>query len=158
MYQLPWREVKEAIGSLLYLAIVSRPDLTFAISYFSQALEEPTIKHWNMVKRILRYPRRTTELGILYHSSSDGELEAFSDADYAGDVSTRHSTPEMIFKYFGGAIAWSNLKQRYVALSTTEAEFIAASEASKELIWLTRLYSELNNSQSVASGQSKRYD
>ncbi|GJQ65388.1 hypothetical protein Trydic_g7498 [Trypoxylus dichotomus] len=138
---------REAIGSLLYLAIVSKPDLTFTINYLSQALEEPTTKHWNMVKRVLRYLRETTELGILYDSSSDGELEAFSDAYYAVDVSTRHSTSGMIFKYCGGAIAWCSLKQRCVALSTTVAEFVAASEASKELIWLTRLYSELNNSQ-----------
>ncbi|GJQ71887.1 hypothetical protein Trydic_g2998 [Trypoxylus dichotomus] len=93
------------------VSIVSRPDLTFTINYLSQALEEPIIKHWNMVKRVLRYLRGTTELGILYDSSSDGELEAFSDAEYAGDVSTRNSTSEMIFKYCGGAIAWPTLKQ-----------------------------------------------
>ncbi|GJQ79272.1 hypothetical protein Trydic_g5515 [Trypoxylus dichotomus] len=120
---------REAIGSLLYLETVSRPDLTFTINYFSQVLEEPTIKHWNMVKRVLRYLRGTTELGILYDSSSDGELEAFSDADYVEDVSTRHSTSGMIFKYCGEAIAWSSLKQRCVAWSTTETEFVCLEQA-----------------------------
>lgn len=144
--RIPYRE---AIGSLLYLSVVSRPDLTYTVNVLSQVLENPLVKHWNMVKRVFKYLKGTLQLGILYDSNSNRELEAFSDADYAGDIATRRSTSGSVFKYCGGAIAWTSAKQRSVALSTTEAEFVAASEATKELIWLKRLFSEISDNQNV---------
>jgi len=70
-------------------------------------------------------------------------LTTYSDADYAIDISTRRSTSGVVCQYMGGPVSWLGQKQKSVALSTTEAEFVAASEAAKEIIWLSRLFSEI---------------
>ena len=136
---------REAVGSLMYLATGTRPDIAYAVSCVSQALEKPTRKHWIMVKRIFRYLRGTMQMGLMYrHNEQPGILTAYSDADYAGDVSTRRSTSGTVCVYMGSAVTWSSRRQTSVALSTTEAEFVAASEATKEVIWLTRLLNEIS--------------
>ncbi len=140
---IPYRE---AVGSLMYLATGTRPDIAYAVSSVSQALDKPTLRSWTMVKRIFRYLSGTIKLGIVYrHNEQSGVLKIYSDADYAGDVLTRRSTSGIVSMYMGGAISWSSKRQRSVALSTTEAEFIAASEAAKEIIWLSRLLREITN-------------
>ena len=73
-----------------------------------------------------------------------GILEAFSDADFAGDQETRRSTNGVVCKLAEGAVSWISQKQRSVALSTTEAEFVSASEAAKEIIWLMKMISEIS--------------
>lgn len=136
---------REAVGSLLYLATGTRPDISFAVSVVSQVLDKPTKRHWEMVKRILRYLKGTAELGIVYRNGLDpGVLTAYSDADYAGDTKTRRSTSGFCCKYMGGPVSWSSRRQKSVALSTTEAEYIAASEAAKDVVWLTRLFNEIS--------------
>lgn len=141
---------REAVGSLMYLAIVSRPDLAFAMSLLSQVLDKPKAKHYSMLKRIFKYIGGTLKCGILFKTDLDKEtLEAFSDADYAGDKETRRSTSGTLFKYSGGAITWSSKRQRCVSLSTTESEFIAASQAAAEVVWLLRLFKELNGSMNI---------
>jgi hypothetical protein len=135
---------REAVGSLLYLATGTRPDISYAVSVVSQVLSKPTKRHWEMVKRIMRYLKGTADLGITYrHGHDQGVLTAYSDADYAGDTKTRRSTSGVVCQYMGGPISWSSQRQRSVALSTTEAELIAASEAAKEVIWLSRLLKEI---------------
>lgn len=108
----------------------------------SRFCEEPRAQHWAAVKRILSYLRGTANHGIRYSPSTDG-LKGFSDTDYAGDLGTRRSTTGFIFILYGGPIAWSSRRQSCVALSSTEAEFIASCEAAKEAIWLKRLLAEL---------------
>lgn len=129
--EVPYRK---AVGSLMYLGMVTRPDIAFSISVLSQVLDKPTKRHWCLVKKVLKYLKGTSRWGILYKSNSNCKLlEAFSDSDYAGDPSTRRSTSGMVFKYSGGAITWASRRQKCVSLSTTEAEFVAASQASKKL-------------------------
>ena len=83
---------REAVGSLMYFATGTRPDIAYAVSCFSQALEKPTRKHWIMVKRIFRYVHGKMQMGLMYrHNEQPGILSAYSDADYAGDASTRRS-------------------------------------------------------------------
>ncbi|GFY01843.1 retrovirus-related Pol polyprotein from transposon TNT 1-94 [Trichonephila clavipes] len=130
---------REAVGSLMFLAIVTRPDIAYAVGVLSQVLDKPQQIHWTMVKRILKYLNGTKKYGIMYLSVSSATLESYSDSDYAGDPLTRRSTSGMVFKYNGGAIAWRSQRQSCIALSTTEAEFIAASQAAKEAIWLNNL-------------------
>lgn len=128
----------------MYLAITTRPDIAFSVSVVSQSLESPKQSDWQAVKRIFKYLRGTLSTKLLYRTNyKPGMLEAFSDADYAGDIQTRRSTSGIVCKYFGGAISWMSQKQRSVALSMTEAEFIAASEGTKEVIWLKRLLQEI---------------
>ena len=139
--QVPYRE---AVGSLMYLATGTRPDIAYAVSTVSQALDKPTKADWNNVKYILRYLKGTYQMGILYQTGyQTGVLTMYSDADYAGDISTRRSTSGVVCQYMGGPVSWLSQKQKSVALSTTEAEFMAASEAAKEIIWLSRLFSEI---------------
>ena len=134
---------REAVGSLMYLATGTRPDIAFAVSVVSQKLDCATAADWSSVKRIFRYLRGSLSHGILYQSDCGKTLEVFSDADYAQDVETRRSTSGVICMFGGGAIAWISQKQRCIALSTTEAELIASNEAGKLAIWLQRLMSDL---------------
>lgn len=102
--------------------------------------------HWECVKRIFRYVKSTQDYGIVYgtNGSNDAnELVGFCDSDYAGDVCTRRSTSGYVFMFNNGPISWRSRRQRIVALSTTEAEYIAASEACKEAIWLRKLLCDI---------------
>lgn len=134
---------REAVGSLMYLAIATRPDIAFAVNTVSRHLENPSPVDVTAVKRIMKYLRGSAEHGILFESNGGITLNAFSDADYAGDRDTRRSTSGFIFMFGTGPIAWCSQRQKCVALSTTESEYIAASESVKELVWLQRLMSDL---------------
>ncbi|UYV78997.1 hypothetical protein LAZ67_17000580, partial [Cordylochernes scorpioides] len=136
---------REAIGSLMHLSCLTRPDITFALNKVSQKLAAPTKYDWEAVKRIFKYLVGTTEYGIMYQKGHKvGVLESFSDADFAGDPETRRSTSGVVCKLAGGAISWLSQKQRSVSLSTTEAELVVASNTAKEVIWLNRLFSEIS--------------
>ena len=137
---IPYRE---AVGSLIYLAQATRPDITYAVSVTSKYLEKPKIFHWNAVKRIFKYLHGTEDYGIIFESNNDNKFFGFSDADYAGDVDTRRSTSGYIFQLGSNPISWCSKQQSTVALSTTEAEYMAACHGLKELIWLSRLVKEL---------------
>ena len=108
----------------------------------SQFCESPGSSHWDAVKRILAYLQGTSTFGIRF-GGVKSDLIGFSDSDYAGDVDTRQSTSGFVFMLHGGPVAWSSQRQSCVALSITEAEFIAACEATKEGVWLQRLVSEV---------------
>ncbi|KAH9656846.1 hypothetical protein KPL70_022833 [Citrus sinensis] len=117
---------KKMVGSLMYLT-ATRPDLMYVVSLISRFMEALTELHQQVVKRIFRYLKGTTEMGILYKKGCEENLVAFSDSDYAGDLEDRKSTSGYVFKLSFGAVAWSSKKQPVVTLSTTEAEFIAAA-------------------------------
>ena len=136
---------RAAVGSLMYLATGTRPDIAYAVSVVSQKLDSATVEDWNKVKRILKYLKGTVNHGILFRSNGPRKLEAFSDADYAQDVETRRSTSGAICKFADGAVTWLSQKQKCIALSTTEAEIIAANEAGKDVIWLKRLFGDLTD-------------
>lgn len=136
----PYRQV---VGSLMYLSIGTRPDITFSVNCASQYLEEPKKIHWNACKRILKYLIGTIDHRLYFPARQKNCLQAFSDADYAGDVKTRKSTTGLVIKIDEATIAWSSLKQNVVTLSTTEAEYVAASQTVKEIIWVKSLLSDL---------------
>jgi hypothetical protein len=133
---------REAVGCLMYLAVATRPDIAFAVGYVSRFLEKPKERHWSAVKRIFKYLRGTSALGIRYDALGNAQLETYSDSDFANDPDTRRSVSGIVFKYSGGAIVWASRRQQSVSLSTTEAEYVAASEAAKDVVWLTRLFNE----------------
>ncbi|KMQ94006.1 integrase core domain protein [Lasius niger] len=107
--------------------------ITYAVNKASQFLEQPTKTHWNAFKRILKYRKGTPYHGLYYKSGSDTKILAYSDADYAGDTETRRSTTGYVLKLGPSTIIWSSQRQKIVALSTTEVEYIAACQAVKEL-------------------------
>ena len=135
--KVPYREAE---GNLMFLQVVSRTDITFAVNIVSRGLEKPSNAHWMLVKRIFRYLKGTVDLGLLY--CRENSFEANSDADYAGDRETRKSTSGILCKHAGAAITWQSKRQQCIALSTTEAEFVSAASAVKEIIWLKRLFTE----------------
>jgi hypothetical protein len=136
---------REAIGSLMFLSIVTRPDISYVVGVLSQVLDKPKQQHWNLVKRTLRYLKGTPKCGILYSPDLVCNLQCFCDSDFAGDPLSRKSTSGMVFMNGGGAICWKSQRQKCIALSTTEAEFISASQASKEAVWLSNLLNELDS-------------
>ncbi len=131
---------REAVGALLYLALGTRPDIAFAVNFCSRSLVAPTVRDWSAITRVIRYVKGTCSLGPVYPTSSTCKgIRVYSDADFGGCTQSRRSTSGILVFLEGGPIIWSSRRQPIVALSTTEAEFIAASDATKEAIW-TRLF------------------
>jgi hypothetical protein len=130
---------REAIGSLMYLMVGTRPDIAFAVSQLSKYVESPTLLQWNAVKRVMRYIKKTLNHGLSYTSSSNFEIEGYCDSDWAGERLTRKLTPGHIFCLAGAAISWCSKRQSIVALSSTEAEYVGLCSASKEAVWLRRI-------------------
>ncbi|GFQ76741.1 retrovirus-related Pol polyprotein from transposon TNT 1-94 [Trichonephila clavata] len=142
---------REAVGSLMFLAIVTISIITYAVGVLSQGLDKPQQIHRIMVKRILKYLNGTKKCGIMYLGVASATLESYSGSDYAGDPLIRRS--RMVFKFYRGAITWRNQRQNFIALSTAEAEFVAASQATKEATCLNNLLKELCCVTSVPSLQ-----
>lgn len=130
---------REAVGSLMFAACVTRPDIMFAVAVVSRYLEQPATEHWTAVKRIIRYAKETADYGIVYDGTTAEPLVIYSDSDFAADPDTRRSTSGYVTVHCGGPISWQSIRQKIVALSTTEAEYVAASDATKEVIWIQRL-------------------
>jgi hypothetical protein len=134
---------QSAIGSLMYAMLGTRPDIAYAVGAVSQYSSNPGRSHWTAVKRIFRYLKGTTNYALEYEAS-DSKLVGYSDADWAGNIDDRRSTTGYIFLIAGGAVSWSSKKQPTVALSTTEAEYMALTQATKEGIWIRRLLMEIS--------------
>ena len=93
------------VGSLLYLSTKTRPDIAYAVSSVARFCAKPTKEHWTAVKRILRYLKGTSNLGLLYREDTSAEITGYSDADWAGDVGDRKSTSGYMFLLAGAAIS-----------------------------------------------------
>ena len=140
---------REAGGSMNYLAVCARPDIAYAVSLVSQALNKPAKRHWKMVKRIFRYLKETKDMKLVYSSKALRSLMVYSDADFAGDKSKQKSHTGVVCLHNGTAISWMSQRQICVSLSTTEAELVAVSEGAKELIWLNNLLKEITNKKEI---------
>lgn len=140
---------REAVGALMFLSTVSRPDISYALNIVSRYLNNPGRDHVNAVKRIIRYLIKTKELCINYNGNS--ELIGYSDSDFASDIDSRKSNTGYIFMMNGGPVTWASRKQSTVALSTTESEYMAASEAAKEILWLRQLLIDIREPQLVVT-------
>jgi hypothetical protein len=133
----------ELVGSLLYLSTCTRPDIAQAVGALSRFMSCPTVTHLAAARGVLRYLQHTAGMGITFADPSTG-LVGFCDADYAGDLTTRRSTSGFVFLLHGGAVAWVSRLQATVAVSTAEAEYMAAALASKEALWLRGLLADLH--------------
>jgi len=122
------------VGSLLYLSTMTRTDISFAVGVLSRFMSFPEQAHMRTAKGVLRCLRGTTRLGVAYGSSEP--LHGYVDADWAGDVDGRRSTTGFIFTDNGGSVAWASKRLSNVAAFTAEAEYVAASMATKEALWL----------------------
>lgn len=140
MHNIPYQQ---AIGSLMYLSVSTRPDITYAVSYLSQFNREPTEFDWKNVKRVFRYLKQTPHKALIFSKQGNFRVTGYADADWAGDRRDRKSYTGYVFKIGSGVISWESRKQGSVALSTTEAEYMAVSEASTEAVFLRNLCKEV---------------
>lgn len=135
----PYREL---VGALNYLAVGTRPDLAYIVSSLSQFNSCHEKQHWIAAKRVLRYLKNTSSYGIIYRKGHK-VLDGFTDADWASCHLDRRSYTGYAFILSGGAVSWESRKQRTVALSSTEAEYMSLTEATKEGLYLRKLLKEI---------------
>ena len=144
----PYREV---VGSLMYLATSTRPDIAFAVSQLSRVASCPSNVHWDHGMHLLRYLKGTGKLGLTYPGpgSNPGmmKLAAYTDTDWAGDSLTGRSTQGYIFMINGAAVSWNSSLQPKTAMSSTEAEYYGACNAATEAEWMRMLLQEMGHPQ-----------
>lgn len=132
---------KKAIGSLLYLSLFTRPDISFFVGYLSRFQANPQQYHWKLVKRVFRYLKGTSQLGLKYTAGSP-TLSCYCDADFAGDKKSQKSTTGLVIFAFGNPVVWCSKLQSTLAQSSAEAEFIALTHATNEVLFLAQLLAE----------------
>lgn len=151
------RRYRQMLGSIMYVAMMTRPDISYAVAKLSQYSTNPSGAHMGALRQVYRYLSGTTGWGLTYleerHDMSrcpDGTQNpdeqrvcGYSDADFAGDVDTRRSTSGMLFNINRTAVMWKSVKQSLTTLSTMEAEYVALSDTSREAVWLRRLLQEI---------------
>uniref|UniRef100_A0A5S6R247 Reverse transcriptase Ty1/copia-type domain-containing protein n=1 Tax=Trichuris muris TaxID=70415 RepID=A0A5S6R247_TRIMR len=147
---------KELIGSLLYLAQRTRPDISFAVAKLSQYCSNFTEQHWTAAKRVSGYLKQTKGLGITYRPTYE-PLTAYTDADWASCIETRKSTTGYIVLLSGAPVLWKSAKQTVTALSTMEAEYIALSECTREVTWSKRFLESIEQGRRMVADTTKVY-
>lgn len=128
-----------AIGSLMYGMIGTRPDLAYPVGLVSRFMSDPIREHWEAVKWVLRYVRGSIGMCLTYKRSSELKIVGFCDSDYSADLDRRRSISGYMFLVGDYVISWKSSLQKVVALSTTEAEYISMTEAANESVWLRGL-------------------
>ena len=135
---------QSVVGVLLFISTRCRPDIAFAVCNAARYVSNPSILHWNAIKRVLRYLRGTSNFGIFYQNENcAAECVGYSDADWGGSVSDRKSTSGFCFSIGQGLISWRSAKQSCVALSTAEAELVSLSSAAQEAAWIGKILKDL---------------
>ncbi|GKD52750.1 hypothetical protein Tco_1281726 [Tanacetum coccineum] len=132
-----------AIGSIMYAMTCTRPDVSFALSMVSRHQQNPGEGHWTAVKNILKYLRNTKDRFLVYGGEKELRVTGYCDAGWQTDKDDSRSQSGWVFLLNGGAVTWRSSKQNTVADSTCESEYIAASEASKEAIWMKNFIGDL---------------
>jgi hypothetical protein len=144
MKNIPYQSV---VGAIMYAMLGTRPDIAFAVTALSQFSSNPGMPHWVAVKRVLRYLNGSMNYKLVYGGNNGysvaPEFIGYCDADWASNVDDRRSITGYVFMLAGGAISWKTKKQPTVALSSVEAEYMAATQATKETIWLRTFFNEL---------------
>ena len=150
MASVPYRS---AVGSLLYLAIATRPDISNAVREVSRYMHNPGRAHWEACARIFRYLNGTSNLNLSFDLSAatNFNLIGYCDANHGGDLDTRRSTTGYLFLLGAAAVSWCSRLQSTVALSSTEAEYMALTEATNEAIFLRQLLSDIGIPQLAAT-------
>jgi hypothetical protein len=139
------REIKDyqkLIGSLLYVQIGTRPDISFAVSRLAQYASNPSAQHMRLAKYVLAYLKGTADLRLRFEGDGDG-LHGYSDSSLGDQVDDYHSTSGYVFLLANAAISWSSRKQKTVAQSTTQAEYMALADAANQAVWYRNFLSEL---------------
>src|SRR6201994_664877 len=137
------QKYQSIIGSLMYLTLGTRPDITYAVIVMSQFMANPTEEHINKALHIVKYVKSTMNARLTYNGSGREGLLAYTDADWGADKVNRKSVTGYIVKLAGAPVSWTSRKQKTVALSSTEAEYMAMSDTARQVTWIKSLYGEL---------------
>ncbi|GJZ97954.1 retrotransposon protein, putative, ty1-copia subclass [Tanacetum coccineum] len=134
-----------AVGSIMYVVRCTRPDVAFAQNLVSRYQQNPGKLHWVAVKHILKYLRNTRDMFLVYGGKPDTELNVtgFCDASWQCDKDDTKSQTGYVFVVNGGAVDWKSKKQTTIAMSATQAEYMAASEAAMEAVWIRKFVGDL---------------
>ena len=140
----------QIVGSLIYLSI-TLPDITFVVGILSRFMHHPCEGHWVAAKRVLKYLKGTQTYGTKYSKVLDFHLAGYSYSDFDGDKENGVSTYEYSMNLGSAAISWRSRKKSIPADSTTEAEYVATAQATKEIIWLRKILEELQEKQRAST-------
>lgn len=132
-----------AVGSIMYAMIGTRPDLAHPVGVICRFMSNPNREHWDAVRWVLRYIKGTQNYKLVYTRDASFKVKGFCDSDFAADLAKRRSITGFIFTVGGNVVSWKSSLQHAVALSTTEAEYVALAEAVKEAVWLKGIVEEL---------------
>jgi len=146
------------IGSIMYAMISTSPDVFYALSVTSRYQSDPGESHCTAVKNILKYLRRAKDVFLVYGGEEELVVTGYTDATFQTDKDDSKSQSGFVFKVNGGAVSWKSSKKETVANSTTEAEYIAASEAAKEGVWIRKFLIELGVFPNASSPLDLYYD
>ena len=139
-------QYRQILGKLMWAMVGTRPDIAFAVGALGRFASAPSERHLKMARRVVCYLKATGNARIFYPrlpSDAESSLEGFADADWGGCHATRRSTTGYVFTLNGAPISWQSKRQQTVALSSTEAEYMAACHATKEVVWLRGLLGDL---------------
>jgi hypothetical protein len=140
---------QSAVGSLMFISQMSRPDITYAVHQVAHFASDPTEDNWTAVKNIFRYLKGTKDLALRMKRETNERITmtGYSDADWAGCQETRKSTSGVVVKMGTSVVIWRSVKQKCVAQSTLEAEYVAGSLLAREVEWVRHLLEELGEGQ-----------
>lgn len=146
MSNKPYRQL---LGALMWAQAATRPDLSFAVNLLARFQSNPGPAHWKAILHVLAYVKGTLDYQILYSRDLGGAIKpiGYVDSDYGGDLDTRRSTSGYIFMMAGGPVSWSSKRQQTVALSTTEAEYMAMTRGSQQALWMHNFLVEVDLTQ-----------
>jgi hypothetical protein len=136
-------EFQQVVGSLLYIMLGTRPDIAYAVTKLAQFAANPSKEHLDKARYIVRYLAGTSNYALVFNGASNKGLIAYTDSDYAADPIKRRSTTGFLFKLANGIISWQSRAQKTIALSATEAEYMALSDCSRQAVWIQNILSEL---------------
>ncbi|KNZ50128.1 hypothetical protein VP01_4584g2 [Puccinia sorghi] len=142
---------RSAIGLLNHIALLTQPDISFAVSSLARFSIKPGMTHWHKVKKVWQYLKKTIDLKITLHIKDPNQLlQIFSDASWGDDPQDRTSQSGYLCFLFGSLISWNSCKQRSITYSSTEAELNPLVKSFHEGIWIKALLAEMWNIQMTA--------
>jgi hypothetical protein len=141
-------EYQSCLGALMYAMLGTHPELAFAITILSQHSATPGKAHLAALNRVFHYLRKVSNMKLTFGGSCTPLTPTgYVDADWANDINDRHSVGGYVFLLAGGAVSWSAQKQKIVAQSSMEAEYVTGALTTNEAIWIRRLLSEIEQTQ-----------
>src|ERR1700731_3124990 len=136
-------QFQQVIGSLLYIMLGTRPNIAYAVTKLSQRSANPSKEHLDKARYVVRYLAGTADYALVFDGASNKGLIAYTDSDYAGDPIQRRSITGYFLKLANGIISWQSRAQKTIALSSTEAEYMALSDCSRQTVWIKNVLTEL---------------